>query len=166
MIVSIEGLVPDRRFSPPAAQPEARPSRQISTPLRSANSSAHVKTQAIPSPPQKLNPPRLSLPRLSRRAVERAVGSPTRSMHRSPQASRPRKRPATRHSPTSTGPMGKSAWRLFSGPGRARLRALRRQSREARVFGNIVENTANHLRTHRKRSVRSDDECSGKGSSS
>ena len=56
--------------------------------------------------------------------------------------------------------------RLSFEPGRAKLRALRRQSREASVFGNIDANTANQLRTHRKGSVPSGHGFSGKGSSS
>ena len=61
MIVAIEGLIPDRRSSPSGTQPAAPPVNADIYPLRgSANSSTkpQVKSQAIPLPPRKPNPPR------------------------------------------------------------------------------------------------------------
>jgi hypothetical protein len=95
MIVAIEGLVPSgmnaRRFSPPAAQPAAPPvEAHIHTAdwLCKQQHDPHVKTQAIPLPPRKPNPPH-------RR-------SHTRSLHQNLQPSRPRNRLTVRRSPTST----------------------------------------------------------------
>ena len=92
MIVAIEGLIPDRRFSPSATQPAAPPVEAANLQaewLRKQQHQPELKTQAIPLPPRKPNPPRLR--------------SPTRSLHRSLQPSRPRKRLTTRRLPTSTG---------------------------------------------------------------
>jgi hypothetical protein len=71
MIVAIEGLIPSgmnaRRLSPSGTQPAARQSRHKSTRLSgAANNSTkpHVKSQAMPLPPPKPNPPRPTSPSL------------------------------------------------------------------------------------------------------
>jgi hypothetical protein len=65
MIVAIEGLIPDRRLSPPGSNPLPRPSTQIFTPLSgSANSRTKQqgKSPAIPSPTRNPNQPRPRAP--------------------------------------------------------------------------------------------------------
>jgi hypothetical protein len=68
-------------------------------------------------------------------------------------------------SPNRAG-LGAFARRLFFQPSRAKLRALRRAILGGIVFGDIVRNTANQLRTHRKGLVPSGHDFSAKGSSS
>jgi hypothetical protein len=62
MIVAIEGLIPDRRFSPPATQPAAPPVEAEWSGSANSSTNPEEKTQAIPLPPRKPNPPRLRSP--------------------------------------------------------------------------------------------------------